>query len=58
MDNNHFVLNLFSIVLRVDCHPPSNNGNIIKLSRLELISTIFWNSLHIKYALDSGKCEA
>jgi hypothetical protein len=58
MHNNHFVINWFSIVLRVDCHPPSNSGNIIKLSHLQLISTNFWNSLHIKYALDSGKCEA
>jgi hypothetical protein len=56
MHNNHFV-SWFSIVLRVDCHPPSNNGNIIKLGRLKLISTNFWNSLNINYALDSGKCE-
>ena len=56
MRNNHFV-SWFSIVLRVDCHPPSNNGNIIKLGRLKLISTNFWNSLNINYALDSGKCE-
>jgi len=58
MRNNHFVLNWFSIVLRVDCRPPSKSGNIIKLGHLNLITTNFWNSLHIKYALDSGKCGA